>query len=200
MALIELLLRQDAGVRLGEEATEGSGPAVIEFDATLSQTHIMQASVTRHPVEDGSTISDHIVDQPDAVNLVGVISNTPLVFLGFLGTSPRRAEEAFAKLKEIKESGKLVEIATSLKNYTNMAITSVRCTRDAPKGNIIEVSIDLEEVKIATTATATVEENRGRKNQGKKRKNTSKAKNQTAAETKSESWLASSTNFLFGAQ
>jgi hypothetical protein len=200
MALVELLLRQDAGVRLGENASKGSAPAVIEFDATLSQTHLMQASVTRHPVEDGSQITDHIIDQPDAISLVGIISNTPLVFLGFLGDSPRRAEEAFQKIEEMKSAGQLVEVTTSLKNYTNMAITSVRCTRDAPKGNVIEVSVDLEEVLIATTATATIQDDRGRKNQGKKRKKPSTDKNQNAAADKQDSWLAGGANIVFGAQ
>lgn len=50
----------------------------IAVDATLRQQHSAPSTVTDHPVETGSNISDHIRPEPDTLTLEGIISNTPI--------------------------------------------------------------------------------------------------------------------------
>jgi hypothetical protein len=71
MALLSLIFGEKAKARIG----------IVELDASLSETHSMSAEVTNHPVEEGSEISDHIRKQPDSIQISGVVSNTPLVYL-----------------------------------------------------------------------------------------------------------------------
>lgn len=50
----------------------------IWIDCSVRETHSLQASVTKHNVEDGADVTDHVRTQPDALQLEGIVSNTPL--------------------------------------------------------------------------------------------------------------------------
>lgn len=51
---------------------------VLMFDAVLSESHDLSSTPTTFPLEDGSVISDHIVQNPIMLTMTGVISDTPL--------------------------------------------------------------------------------------------------------------------------
>lgn len=51
---------------------------VLYFDAVLSETHQATSLPTMFPVEDGSVISDHVIQNPITLSLTGIISDTPL--------------------------------------------------------------------------------------------------------------------------
>lgn len=133
-------------------AKDKTGVGAIVFDATLTEVYTTNANVTQHPVEDGSNIVDHIQTQPIEVELVGVISNTPLPFVttdvavlrSFV--TPKRAEDAYDRLVELQKSGELVILTTSLDTWDDMAITSVRLDRDPQTANVIKVSVSFREV------------------------------------------------------
>jgi hypothetical protein len=50
----------------------------VSLDATTGQNHEATNTVTEHPVESGSSMSDHIRPDLDTLTLEGVITNTPL--------------------------------------------------------------------------------------------------------------------------
>ncbi len=56
----------------------GGSLAVIEFDATLSETHIGTSIVTEHPVEKGVNISDHVRPDVDRLTLEVMVTNAPI--------------------------------------------------------------------------------------------------------------------------
>lgn len=53
----------------------------FEIDATINEVHEFSATVTQSQIEDGSTISDHIIINPIRLNLEGVITETPISFI-----------------------------------------------------------------------------------------------------------------------
>ncbi len=148
-------------VAIIDEATQ-----FIEFEATISASHQGSATITKHPVEAGSNVTDHIRTEPDTLNLDVVVSDTPLIILASLraepsvpGGNPRtRSVDAYEFIKGIKDKGKTVSISTKLRDYDSMAISSIGITQDAVTGNIARMSIDFEEIKIATTQTVDVPE------------------------------------------
>lgn len=156
MALISLLYSQK--VRIG----------LVEFDASLSETHSMNAAVTDHPVEEGSEISDHIRRQPDSVQITGIVSDTPIIWLASIAApSPLmndltpvrdRAELAYAELQRLMNQGETVEVVTSLRIYENMAITSLSITRDSINGNVLNATIGLREIIVAKSETVSAPE------------------------------------------
>lgn len=51
----------------------------VEIDAILSEGHAATAEVTRHPVERGPDVSDHIVPHPRTLEIVGAVSDFPVI-------------------------------------------------------------------------------------------------------------------------
>lgn len=55
---------------------------VIDFDATLQEQHTISVAITQHPIESGSTITDHVRPNPDTLTLEFFITNTPITIFG----------------------------------------------------------------------------------------------------------------------
>lgn len=51
---------------------------VIDFDATITETHSQAATATEHPVEVGANVSDHVRAQLAKISLEGFVTNTPI--------------------------------------------------------------------------------------------------------------------------
>ena len=143
-------------VSLGKKLIPTVG--LLEFDCSLAETHTEDAEVTDHPVELGATISDHIRTLPVSVEINGLITNTPLVYLASLfAKSPvkmdlsfpvhDRVDAAYKKLIELKDGGALIDVVTSLRTYSDMAITSISVSRDAANGNVLNCTVALREIK-----------------------------------------------------
>lgn len=63
-------------ILFGKQAKGKIGELTI--DATLSENHDFNNSVSQYPVEDGSSLSDNIRVNPDELTITGIISNTPV--------------------------------------------------------------------------------------------------------------------------
>jgi len=156
---------------------------VVQFDASVSETHTRECEICDHPVEEGATISDHIWRTPERLEVNGIVTNHPLVFLASVqAVSPLtddmspvtdRAEVAYFKLAELMDTGQLVSVVTSLREYQNMAIVSMSVTRDVQTGNVLNCSLSLREIIIAQTETVAAPEpektvQKRKKDKGKK--------------------------------
>jgi hypothetical protein len=50
----------------------------VGFDATMGEDHVFESTPTDAPVEDGSVITDHVIDVPVAFAATVCITNTPI--------------------------------------------------------------------------------------------------------------------------
>jgi hypothetical protein len=143
------LLKQPDRVRLD----------VITVDATMQETHTIEADITEHPVEQGANITDHIRPKLKRYTIDGIISNTPIGPTGGLtdalhtaalaagitlpsfptsfdsdlvrsAGSTTRAKATFEKLQQLADAGQTITIHTPLADYPNMAIESVTVVRE----------------------------------------------------------------------
>ena len=55
---------------------------VLELDATISETHELEATVSKNPIENGSDITDNVRLQPRSLSIEGMITETPITLLG----------------------------------------------------------------------------------------------------------------------
>lgn len=172
---------------------------VLEFDAILSEAHQGDATITDHPVEEGSDISDHVRVEPESLTANVMVTNHPIIVGRTLRAQPSirggdpnsRAEDAYGFLKELKDGAKVVGFSTTLRDYDNMLISSLGITRDATSGNIADMTLTIRQIKIANTETVEAPEptNPSRKNKtnlGKK----PKTEATPATEQKTQSILA----------
>lgn len=144
-----------------------AGIGVIELDCTLSAAHSSKVDATKHPVERGAKITDHLRPEPDVVTIDGLVSDTPVsrtqqtravqavggtltssATSSSLSGTPGYAKEALAKLLAIKDGGILVTLATELRTYTDMAITSLQIPRDATIGESLRFTAVFEKIVI----------------------------------------------------
>lgn len=122
----------------------------LSIEATLSESHSMTATVTRFPVEGGTIVSDHIVNDPEKITLECFISNTPIG-----GEVNNHAQEAFDQLTRMFEAKELVDVVTQFKIYVGMAITDISVPRNNKTGQAILFTVNL--VKIRKVQSTTVE-------------------------------------------
>jgi hypothetical protein len=56
--------------------------ASIWIDVSIREQHNAQAELTRHPVEDGSDVTDHVRLMPDQIQIEGIVTNQPIELPG----------------------------------------------------------------------------------------------------------------------
>lgn len=136
------------------------GPVItrLELDASVSETHRAVGEATLHPVEVGADLTDHIRSMAEEIDIVGVVSNTPIPLDDAIiqpavpgGNPSTRAEDAYETLKRLQSSGTLCTVTTTLVTYRNMYLASLAATRDAARGNIAEMQMTWTEIRFAAT-------------------------------------------------
>lgn len=180
-----------------------TGPTLIgdvSLDCTVSETHNATATVTDHPVESGSTITDHIRPEPLQLTITGIVSNTPIgtkklqIVSSEIGriraddTVLGHAETAAKKLEEIRLSAKPVKVVTRLRTYENMAMLSLSIPRDAKTGNALNFTMQFKQIRIVTNRTTRVVTAKSSKAQ--KKQDTGKQPTKEQTEEKKRSILS----------
>src|SRR6188768_4318683 len=129
--------------------------ASVVLDAVLSEEHVYNSRVTNYPIEDGRIISDHIINEPDTLQLTGVVSDTPLSFLAPFN----RSINAFNTLVEIHNRRERITVVTGIKVYTDMVITSLQVPRNVQSGQSLTFVIDLQKIFIDTSVQVNLNTN-----------------------------------------
>lgn len=57
---------------------QNSTSTVIQLDCSLKEDHKRSSPPTEFPVENGNTVSDHVIVKPFTLDITGIISDTPL--------------------------------------------------------------------------------------------------------------------------
>jgi hypothetical protein len=134
----------------------------IEFDATTEETHNWTNTVTSSPVEDGSDVTDNILQNPRQLTLTGIITNSP-VFLddsqtSSIDDSPQetRVNRVFGLLSDLMDKGGLLTVFTRYKVYSDMAITSINIPRTVGIGEAIVFTIEFLKIRIVSTQNVDV--------------------------------------------
>ena len=128
--------------------------ANIEFDAVLAENHSWSADATTNPVETGSPITDHVIEQADTLTIAGFVSDASISlssnFTQFSGDQPK-TKVAFDALREAIKAKKTVSVYTKFKVYTDMIITKIDIPRVPENGGSIEFSIDFLNIRMVST-------------------------------------------------
>lgn len=125
----------------------------IQFDAVVEEQHTDDMLITEHPVEVGSTITDHAYRLPAQLNLTAVTA---------LG-SPKNAthdaaflSQLYQKLLTLQASVTVLPVQTGKRFYPNMLIKSLRVDTDKRTENMLSLQIALQELLFASATVVTV--------------------------------------------
>lgn len=154
-----------------------SGEEPIFVDATVTELHTDSSLAATHAVEGKRDITDHLQPQAAVLSADIFITNSPVETptshtpAGFRITEvPRtlarqqtrlrefttplfRVREVYAALLRAMDEGVLCTVITSLRLYSDMAITLVDAPRQAPTGDGITLTVNFQQIFLAATKT-----------------------------------------------
>lgn len=125
----------------------------FEIDVTVEENHSMTSQITDNPVEGGSIINDHIINDPKQVTLTGVVSNTPIAIFG-LGSSDNRTQDAFEALEQLRDSRTTFDLLTGFKLYENCAFIDLQMPK--VRAGVLRFSATFKQLSIVRTQLATI--------------------------------------------
>jgi hypothetical protein len=121
----------------------------ILLDVSYQESIALSSEVTRHPVETGSSISDHVFHNPQSVSIDGSITNTPIKIFDFsplLGGSNRRLE-AYEALRDINRNSQVVTLVTGLDVFDNMIMESITFSDEPGMGQKLKFSASFTQIE-----------------------------------------------------
>lgn len=134
----------------------------IEFDALISQTDTLEATVPEYTVEDGFVVSDAIILNPEKLDMTLYITDTPVTWYSRHGSGQDRVESIVKQLQELYYTAEPTTVVTSAKSYTNMAIESLSISKSVEIGYAREVSISFKKIRVTSAKTTTIPDSYGK--------------------------------------
>lgn len=122
-------------------------------DAMISISPTFKSSIASNPIETGANISDHAFSDNLMIDIVGVVSNTPIFTINenVIPAQGNRVKEAYEFLKKAERNHQLLTIVAEYDVYRNMVITSFSTTFDKMSSDVLEFRISLEQLNFAQT-------------------------------------------------
>lgn len=124
----------------------------IIADAVLEERHSDEMVMTDHPVEVGSTITDHAYRLPATLVLTYVWS---------LGSNQNTTKDVdflkglYQQFLALMISTTLLQVVTGKRIYKNMLIEAIDVVTDHNTENLLEIRLSLRELLFAVTQLAT---------------------------------------------
>jgi hypothetical protein len=134
-------------------------------DVTIEERHEDTLVVTQHPVEQGSTITDHAYKQPAKVTIRCGWSNASLNALlgmaealidGSFSFNADYVQTTYNKFLDLQNSRVLFDVLTGKRKYKNMLITRLSVVTDATSEYALMMTCECQEIFLATTQTVEV--------------------------------------------
>ena len=134
-------------------------------DAFISEHYQFSNSVTDIPVEEGSNISDHIVEDQDVISVEAFIGNTAFEVITIDGDKVSnlqapdrmaRVRQAYQELKKLSKSKQLLDVVLGLETFTDMVITSFNIDREVETGANLPFSMEFKKIKVVKSDTTQI--------------------------------------------
>lgn len=142
--------------------------SVIPIDVTQAEVHSFGHTITKKPVQDGATIADNIIIEPDRVTISGIFTDKSLIQKGldfaiellddgFSATAYTTWEDKLAKLHEIRKLREPFTLVTSLGTYQNMFFDGdITVNRDLTTSDALFFTTTLSGINIIQARTTQV--------------------------------------------
>jgi hypothetical protein len=126
----------------------------LTFDCTLTEQSSRMADVTRHPVEDGASVTDHVRQEPVTLSLQVIATTSPV---GGLAEPDAQRDRTFRRdVIEIQAARELITVLCELGEFPGMVISGIDDRQDASTGEAYIASITLTEIRRAVRVVTLV--------------------------------------------
>lgn len=160
------------------KASDNTKIADIVIDATLSETIQYDSTITEHPIETKTAVSDHIFKQPLKLKIEGYLTDSPMKVMGLFETplqknscsnmsnsikkmlpflsSDKPSMQGYIALKALYNDRNLISVVTKLDAFHNMAITNLSFTSNDQTRGKLEFAAELVQVVHARVESTNV--------------------------------------------
>ncbi|GBU27089.1 hypothetical protein R84B8_00611 [Treponema sp. R8-4-B8] len=134
-------------------------------DCFIAEHYQFSNSVTEIPVEEGSNVSDNIVEDQDVVSVEAFIGNAAFEVMTIDGNTisnlqapdrMARVIQAYQELKKLSKSKQLLDVVLGLETFPNMVITSFKIDRDVETGANLPFTMEFKKIKIVKSDTTNI--------------------------------------------
>lgn len=127
------------------------------FDATISEQHDWENTITQNPVQTGANVNDHLFHQPITVTLQLFQSDClASVNDGKLVPASTRSISAIRTLYALWYSGASMTLQTSLMTYNSMVIKSCIPNKDATTQTAVKATVILQQLIVTSAVSESV--------------------------------------------
>jgi len=124
-------------------------------DCTTNIQSTFTNTITQHPTERRRNITDHIFVHNNKFSITGRVTNSPITSYNnnavpLIGD---RVQIAYNLLKGLRDEGTIFTVVTGLEVYRNCVVKQLNIPRTAQNSSVLDFSIDIEQLQIATTST-----------------------------------------------
>lgn len=128
---------------------------VLLMDVLHSEKIDFNSEVTLYPVEDGTTISDHITEGPERLSISGVIAtadvsdgSTVSAAFGYALDNSAKLIDVIEALRAMHKNREMITVSTGQLLHENMGFASLSAERTSDGGGGNWLSIRAELIKI----------------------------------------------------
>ena len=142
---------------------------IITPDTCTQINHGSQAEATTHPVEDGSSIADHIIKKPNTVSLTTNWTPRPIDET-YLPSGINRGQDAFDILSGVLQRRETLTITSDGIVYAPVVLLSVSMARQFEDGDGRTIQVEAQEIQIVSGKTVKIKQSKSLRGKGKKKK------------------------------
>lgn len=136
-------------ILVGGGPVEGLTPLV--FDAALNVNPRFSNTVTKHPIETGSEVSDHVYKRNTVIDVDGLITNYSVGNIFEDNIRFNRLQTVYDLLTRLHENREMISISSQYQVFNNCVITSLSIPRNAQIGDSLQVVMTLEQLQVVTS-------------------------------------------------
>jgi hypothetical protein len=134
-------------------------------DAFIAEHYQFSNSVTDIPVEEGSNIADHIIEDQDVISVEALIGNTAFETITTDGNTisnleapdrMARVRQAYNELKRMVKEKRTFDVVLGLETFTSMAITTFNIDREVATGANLPFTMEFKKIKIVKSDTTDI--------------------------------------------
>jgi hypothetical protein len=140
----------------------------VVIDATLNEVIDYNSTITQHPIENKSSITDHIFKNPLKIKIEGYITDSPIRLMGLFETplqnnslsslignikntlpfysADKPSSQGYFALKRLYETRSLITVVTKYESFPDMAIEALNFNSDEDTGGRLSFSAELIQV------------------------------------------------------
>lgn len=123
---------------------------ILEFDSITETGLEATSTITEYPIENGTKVTDYKYDNPDIIEMVGVISKTNSSMAGLSGLIPKGRDEQINKvrqsLKKYKSGIYRLVVQTKSGRYDWFTLKDYRIPETRNNYGVFEVEMTFKEI------------------------------------------------------